>query len=293
MKDFAKTTTFPSTLENIDFSVFEWIDRDLNIQVMTNTGQRKVPILFAPLERAFMSKQGKEMRDNYGTLIFPLISISRGDIKKPDAHRGNMGVNIWPNPDSKQGSIAITRKINQDKTRDNANALSFNRTGQINFPRKNNTVIYETWYIPQPVNVEIPYSVTIVTEYRQQSNTILASFINRLGNINSFYLERNGHRYEAFVSEDYSTDDNADQQDNERQFKTTLTLTVLGHLIGEEDNQRTPHVIKRENAPKIAFKEYIVSGTERKPRNLIPKIIQPIPSSGIYYFNGSYQMLQY
>ena len=147
----------------------------------------------------------------------------------------------------------------KDKTRDRANTTVSRLHNQLTFPRKNKRIVYESWYIPQPINVEIPYNIFIKTEYRIQMNSILASFMSRIGNINSFYLEKNGHRYEAFVDENFASNNNSENlENNERIFETTIKITVIGHITGEEENQRTPKIIKRENWTDIAIKEYIV-----------------------------------
>lgn len=254
------TISYPSTIENIDFSVYEWFNNFLSPSVQTNSGIKKVPIIFSSPERGFFVKEYEHLRDNFGTLIYPIISIYRnGSIKKPKIHRGNMGVNIWPNPDYKQGSIVINRKIQQDKTKDRANALSNKKFNQLNFPFKNNKTIFESIIIPQPVNIEIPYKITIVSEYRQQINEILSSFLNRVGNINSFYLERNGHRYEAFIEENIAKDFDSNLELKERKFEISISINVVGYIIGEENNQRTPNITKRENAVDVVLKEQLYS----------------------------------
>ena len=63
----------PSTLENIDYAMHEWINEVLDIHTENNEGWRKVPVKFVSPERSFLSKNDKDIRDDEGSLIFPLI----------------------------------------------------------------------------------------------------------------------------------------------------------------------------------------------------------------------------
>ena len=46
----------PSNLENIDLSVYEWVDDHLNISANTHEGFKKVPVIWATAERSFQIK---------------------------------------------------------------------------------------------------------------------------------------------------------------------------------------------------------------------------------------------
>jgi hypothetical protein len=143
----------PSTLETIDYSVHDFVDKDLNIFCTTNKGFKKVPVIWQAAERAFQVKDDKELRDDNGTLIFPMISISRTGFEKSLTDKGVFYGNVFPVNDAKGGSITIARKVTNG-----INYLVFKRDGhsyeafvQSDFASTNNitelneeTRVYET-----------------------------------------------------------------------------------------------------------------------------------------------------
>ena len=140
----------PSTIETIDRALFEFIDDELDIFCTTNKGFKKVPFIWAGAERAFQIKHDRELRDVNGWLIYPIMSMERTGISKSLTERGAYYAAAQNLGDAKGGSMTIARTIKQDKTANFANAdskrlISNNvGTGQNNFPRKNNKVVYET-----------------------------------------------------------------------------------------------------------------------------------------------------
>ena len=53
----------PSTLETIDRAIFRFIDEEINLHVNSNKGWKKVPTIWVSAERAFQSKNDKDLRD--------------------------------------------------------------------------------------------------------------------------------------------------------------------------------------------------------------------------------------
>ena len=54
-----------------------------------------------------------------------------------------------------------------------------------------------------------------------------------------------------------------DLGEDERMFETKLDIRVLGHLIGQGNNQEKPKIVIRENAVKFLFpRERVVMGDE-------------------------------
>ena len=83
-------------------------------------------------------------------------------------------------------------------------------------------------------------------------NELVTPFITRPGQINSFLLNRNGHRYEAFVESDFSQSNNtANMGEDNRRFTTEITIRVLGYLIGDGDDQDRPIVRIDENVVEL------------------------------------------
>ena len=105
-------------------------------------------------------------------------------ITKDPSKKGRYGVHVPPYFEyySPDGAITIARQIQQDKTKNfaNANTVRKSSNGQIatyqTFPNENKNIVYETLSIPMPTFLEVNYSISIVTEYQQQMNEIIAAF---------------------------------------------------------------------------------------------------------------------
>ena len=238
----------PSTIESIDETFFKWVDEEINVYATTNKGWKKIPAIWVSAERAFQVKHKKELRDDAGSLILPLLTVERTGISKDPHKKGAFWGNVPPVDDYRGGSITIGRKINQDKTSNFANAKSFRNNRQVNFPEANEKIVYEYTSIPMPVYITVTYNLTLRTEYQQQMNEMMTPFITRTGGINYFSLRSNGHFYEGFIQPSFSSGNNvAGLAQDERKYETTIPIEVLGYLIGEDKNQEAPKVVIREN----------------------------------------------
>jgi hypothetical protein len=265
----------PSTIEDIDAAMLDYIN-DFNIRTETNKGFKKVPVIWVAAERAAQIKQHKGLRDATGAIIYPVITLERNSIVKDLSQKGSVFGNIPPINDAKKGSITIARRINQNKTSQFANADSKRLYNQINFKtqKQNKKVVYETYTIPIPVYINIDYVISVTTEYQQHMNEIITPFLTTPGGINYFQLERNGHMYEGFIDSNFAaTNTAADLQDQERKFTTDINIRVLGYIIGEDKNQETPKIVKRQNAVEVRFpREHVIFGD----------IPEPIGDDGFY-----------
>ena len=106
--------------------------------------------------------------------------------------------------------------------------------------------------MPFPVYIEVTYKITIRTEYQEQMNDLMTPFITRSGGINYALLRRDNHRYEAFIQQDFAHKNNvADYSEEERKYETTVTIKVLGYLIGDGKNHEKPFYEVRENAVEV------------------------------------------
>lgn len=251
-KQNSVVTFEPSTIETVDMAMFEWLSEDMDLHTTTNRGFKKVPVIWVSAERAYQSKKSKEMRDKEGALILPLISLERSGFAKDPANKGVAWSHIPPHPDVKGGAFEITRQIKQDKTANFANADSKKSTGQINFPTKNEKIVYETITIPFPVSINANYVIKLRTEYQQQMNTLLQPFMTRTGNINYFKIKKDGHVYEAFIDSDFTSDSNVeDMGEDARMYESQISIRVLAYLVGEGANQESPSIVRRQNAVEV------------------------------------------
>lgn len=270
----------PSTLETIDYAFYDFMNESMNLRANTNKGWKKVPLIWATPERAYLSKHKGEPPyfDTDGTVIYPIISIERTSISKEMNRKGA----YWGASSNfvnrlHGGRITLARKIKGDKTNNFAVAhntkqyqdpadkstVSTTPNNQAYFPiKKNEKVVYETLSIPMPVYLSIKYTVTLTTEYAQQMNELLSPFATLGGHINSFSIRRDGHKYETFLQADFGATSNVgDMGTDERKFESKLSFEVLGYVIGEAPNGERPKIVRRENAVEVKIpREHVILG---------------------------------
>lgn len=254
----------PSTIENVDMAVYNWLNEKLDLHSSTNQGWQKTPIIWISGERSWQIKNNRDLRDNNNLFVLPVITVERTSITKDVNKKGKYWGNVFPLDETKGGSIAIHQVINQEKSSNFARATNKRVIGQPNFKRENKKAVYKTKFVPMPVYVSMDYVIDIKTEYQQQMNDLLQPFLTYTGGINAFVIEDEGHRYEAFLQQNYQVKNNAnDLQQNERLFNTQITINVLSHLVGAGSNSNQPKISDIENIVEIKIpKEYTIVGEE-------------------------------
>jgi hypothetical protein len=287
MSNILKEIEFqPSTIETIDFAVFEWLNEKMNIHSTTNEGWRKVPVIWTSAERSHQIKNDQDIRDSSGMLKYPIITLERTTINKDPQKKGSVPANIRDVNDEKGGTITIARRIQQDKTSNFQNAdlnkllgasQNIKRGNSRNLQNKaglyelrdqrslsNKKVVYETVTIPIPVHVTVMYNIFIKTEYVQQMNEIITPFFTKNGNTRSIILNKDNHRFEAFMNGDFTQENNYSSLNEERKvYGSKISLEVLGKLIGSDVNQDRPKIVIRENAVEFKFpRESVVFGDQ-------------------------------
>jgi len=250
-----------STLEDIDYSIVSWLKEDLNLSARSNQGFKKVPVLWQVPERAFQVKNREALRDDNDAIILPVVSVERTNINKDPAKKGSYQANLYSDKrNGRAGRFVIAKRIVPDKTRNFAVVGNTRRenytsgTEQRYYPRINKKIVVQTLSIPIPVYVSVDYKILIKTEYQQQMNDLMAPFMTRTGQINSFVMKRNGHSYEAFIQQGFAHNNNVSALGTDpREFTTEVTINVLGYLIGEGINDDRPLVRIEENAVEYQF----------------------------------------
>jgi len=250
--------THASSIENVDFAFYDWLDKELNLSCNSKDGFKKVPVIWVTPERAFQVKQNKEFRDINGTLNVPLMTVERTSINKDVKNNATYYTNLPP----KNNRQIIARRINQKKTSEFANADNLRRYGLL------------------PVYANFTYNITIFTQFQQQMNELLQPFLARTGSTRYFLVERDGYKYECFIEPNFDTKNNiASMEEEERRYITNITVKILANLVSEGANQ-TDSVIKTyENAVEIKLprESLIVAKTEQ----VIPKEIVTPQGSNI------------
>ena len=270
----------PSTIENIDSGVLEYVDEVFDIRTTTNNGLIKVPVIWLSAERAFQAKNDRGIRDSIGKLKLPIISVERTSIEKDKTFKGSVQAHIEADNKGltayKSRAFPITKKLNQAKTRVvsstdvKKNGTYLGDEHQDNFPfsrekrLSERRVIYEEISIPLPSYITVMYTINLRAEYQQQINDMLTSFITKTGQLNHFVIEKNKHRYEAFIQQNFSQNNNlANMAEDERMFHTKVEIKVLGYLNGDGTSDPKPKITTKENIVILKMsRERVVAGDE-------------------------------
>ena len=263
-KAVREMTMMPSTIETIDYALFDWMNEVVNPFATTNKGWEKVKVRWVSGERSWQVKSDRDIRDGSSRIILPMITMHRNGFQKDPAMKGVAWAHIPNANDAKGGarSLTVSRRIGQGKTSKFANATAKRLYNQNTFPFENKKVVYETKTFSIPVYVVGSYTISIRTEYLQQMNEIIQPLITKTGQINNFFIERDGHRFEGFFQNDVSDNSNAvNMGDDSRYYLNTIDIKVLGYLIGEGKNADRPRVTVRENAVEVRIpREHVIYG---------------------------------
>ena len=136
-------------------------------------------------------------------------------------------------------------------------------------------VVYETITIPLPTWINVSYEISLRTEYQQQMNDLIQPWVTIAGNSTMPpRIEYDNHKFEVFLDGNYMNNSNTNNLEMaQRNYETTINVTVLGYLIGEGDNQERPRLVKRENAVEFRF---------QRERAIFGDIPDTIDSRGFY-----------
>ncbi len=257
-------TLEPSTIETIDLGIYEYVNEKLNLHTTTNEGFKKTPVIWLGTDRLFQVKNNKDIRDKVGKIKLPIITVNRDSIAKDPQFKGSFQAHLYEDNDYKGGAITRVRRIQQEKTRNFANAdfarsaVDSRDTGRSD----NKKIVYEFLTSPIPTYVTVMYTVVLRTEYQQQMNDLMTPFITRTGQLNTFVFEYDGHKYEAFIQSDFSENKNTTSlNEDERMFETKVQIKVLGYLIGDGVNREKPQITIRENIVDVKIsRERVITG---------------------------------
>jgi|TARA_R110002096_G_scaffold69296_3_gene166586 hypothetical protein len=247
--ELKEISIMPSTLETIDRALFEWLTEELDIFATTNKGFKKVPVIWAGSERAHQIKKDKDIRDSSGLLKLPIVTVSRESVMKDSSFKGVAWAHITNKNDAKGGAMTVARRIGQVKTANFKNAFSNREFKDYNFPANKRLTVYETVTMPMPTYITLMYDIRIRAEYQQQVNEILTPFIVKTGQIDNFFINHEGHKFEGFIEGNFGQANNiTNMADGEREYGTSIQAKILGYLLGSGPNEERPKVAIRENA---------------------------------------------
>ena len=249
---------YKSDLEDVDMALYKFVDETLDIQTSTNKGFRKVPVIWAGAERAQNVKREDIPRDKKGNVKYPIVIVERGKISKDLEKKAFPFAAVDPMGDLRGGFLEINKVIKQDKTSNFKKADAFRTADDENRPiyrgKENTKIVYETLTVPIPIYVEIEYKIIFRAEYQQQMNDMLTPVIRAANGHKRVMITYNRNMYEAFMDASYTTANNISAYaEDEKKYESSVSVKVLGYLIGDGKNQKQPMVTRRENPVQIRF----------------------------------------
>jgi hypothetical protein len=245
------------TIEDVDFAVFSVFDEDIKFFVGDEqNGYKKAPVIFASGEKWVLLKRGRALRDKTGTLILPLITITRNGLNQSDNNQrginpyvGNMTFRrrLSEKDFEYQNAINKLNIQNQDNVATNDSSKQFSTRNQIgelqnqtdfNSPtlklhRKNN--IHEVITVPTPQFFIATYEITFWTQYTQHMNQLIEKMIaSQLPFGNTIKVEtKKGYWFVGTIDgATFNIETNfSDMSSEERYMKTTFTFNVPAYLF--------------------------------------------------------------
>jgi hypothetical protein len=243
-----------STFETIDMAMFTWLNETLDVHVTTNEGIKKVPVIWFSRERAFQIKEERDNRDNNGFLDFPQIQLARTTMALTAVNERPIPGLIQRGIDYKNNQFGFWKKVQQDKTKNFANAKSQRIYGQPNFKFNNNEIVYEYVFVPYPSYYDITYEVQMKALYMQQINEMMAPLQRYIVPYNTsvLMLRYQSFGYEAFVDKNINfTTNSPDIGEVEKIYESKFTIKVLGYTTTADATQTTPNIVYRQTPAKV------------------------------------------
>ena len=105
----------PSTFETIDYAIYDYMNDEFDFHVTTNKGFEKVPVVWVASERSYQIKDKKELRDDEGAIIMPIITIERTSVAKKLNVKGSYYGGQFINKDEKGGGLLLQDESNKRK----------------------------------------------------------------------------------------------------------------------------------------------------------------------------------
>lgn len=277
----------PVGVEDVDVALFKLFENEMMLQVGgDNSDFKKVPVIFATGEKWALLKKKKALRDKNNSLILPLLTIARSQVKQDiSTDVAGRGIN------QQTGEIIIRRRldksdrgyqniINRYLLRNQKNVATNPQLEHLNDQlltdreigedsqdkiaatgawladiKKNN--IYETIVVPSPQFCSIEYEVTMWTQYTQHMNQLLEQIISSfLPQGNSWKLNTSkGYWFIATVDGNvYSPENNfEDLGQSERLVKYKFNIVVKAYIFASQYPGVGVPVKRYVSSPIITF----------------------------------------
>jgi len=296
-------------IEDIDKAMFNLFNKDLPLFYELDGERKRVPVIFATGERFAILKRKKPLRDRNGTIILPLISITRNGLEN-NPSKGVADNQMLPHIIKRKiapEDAAYQQLKNKENLENTKNTLSqedeMESKDRVNKnlslkPKVSSDNIYEFIEMPPIKYVGATYEVVIWTNYAQEANrlveAIMASYNLNAGQ--QFRIDSDKpYWFVAFADNNFSMDTSfSDSTDSERYVKYTMSFTTNGYIVAPNIMGGKTALRSFVSAPSVSFnvtepdvvKNYRESGTlDNSPNAHIFEDLEsefdPLPGSGV------------
>ena len=258
-ENYTEDYVIPSCgVEDLDRAVFELFDKQMPLYYDLHGEKKRVPVIFATGERFAILRRKKPITDRNGTLILPLVSISRGTIDNIP-QKGIANNQMFPNIVTKRLSQKdlVNRQLKNQEGLKNINGLDILSDADLNLKPRLDKNIVETIEMPAVKYFSANYEISIWSSFTQQMNKLLEAIMSSytLNPGQQFKLETDkGYWFSAFVDSSLSQDTNyADFTDAERYIRYNMTINATGYIIAPNIEGGKTALRSFMSAPEVSF----------------------------------------
>lgn len=229
-RDTDEQKNFTISFYDIDEAILTQLEQ-LQIQVVDQGKQVKVPIFFGPPERWVSAQRDGYMRDKQGKIILPAMILKRS------------------NSENDQSLAFFNRYLG-------ASAMKLysekNKYTQFNLLTGQNAPVNEVYNIVVPKHMVMSYHCIIWTAYVEQMNQVMQTLAV---NTQDYWGSRKGFRFRVQVDGGYTHNVELTAGD-ERMVKTEFDLTTHGYILPDSITYFDRH--KMTTQKRLTPKKFIM-----------------------------------
>ncbi len=280
------TIEIPSCgIEDLDKAMFNLFNQDLSLFYEQEGERKRVPVIFATGERFALLKRKKPLRDRNGTIILPLISITRSSVEN-NPPKGSADNQMLPHIIKRKiaAEDVYLQQLKNKENAENAKNTYGQEEGLIKVdkvkkdfslkPKLASDNIYEFIEMPPIKYIGASYEVTLWTNYTQEGNRLIETIMSSY-NLNAgqqFRIDSDKpYWFVAFADNAFSMDTSfAESTDTERYVKYTMTFVTNGYIVAPNMMGGKTSLRTFVSAPSVSFnvsemtakmRDYSVVGT--------------------------------
>ena len=243
-RDLDKQKDFSISIEDVDKTIIQYMDRKLKLTVMDNGALIKVPIVYATPERWVSVQKDGYLKDNQGKIQLPLIMIRRNSVEN---NKSLMTLNRYL-------EYPVIIKYNEKNKYDRFDLLTNNQYN-------NNKPVKQIFNVKLPDHVIITYECIIWTDYIDQNNKL----IETINFATHDYWGIDRFRFRTRI-DNYNTEI-AMEQGNDRNIRSTFSLIVNAYLLPSTIDGVKSTTTKELTYRKVEIEESVGDIKENIPEN--------------------------